>query len=101
MQWGVLGHARAALLGPPRGFLQLSSTKTVIVPPTFVVLLALEAFWLQCLCILRSLWSKIRPNFDEFANRASVKTENRESAGYAVPAILSQGSGLREIVTKS
>ena len=38
MQWGALGDARAALLGPLRGFLQLSPTKSAVFPPTFAML---------------------------------------------------------------
>ena len=38
------GDARAALLGPLRGFLQLSSIKSAVFPPTFAILFAVQAF---------------------------------------------------------
>ena len=38
MQWGALGVARAALLGPLHGFMQLSPTKSAVFPPTFAML---------------------------------------------------------------
>ena len=45
----------------------------------------LGAFFVHCLAIL----AKIRLKSGDFADRVAGKTENRKSAGYAVPAILS------------
>ena len=36
-----------------------------------------------------AIWAKIRLKSGGFADRVDEKTENRKSAGYAVPAILS------------
>ena len=45
----------------------------------------LSAFFMSFLAIL----AKIRLKSVDFADRVAGKTENRKSAGYAVPAILS------------
>ena len=88
MQWGALGDARAALLGPLRGFLQQSSIKSAVFPNfCYFVRRAsvLGAIFVHFLAIL----AKIRLKSGDFVDRVAGKTENRKSAGYAVPAILS------------
>ena len=87
MQWGALGDAWAALLGPLRGFLQLSSVKSAVFPPTFAILFAVQPFSVRL--YFPVILSKILLKSGDFADRVAGKTENRKSAGYAVPVILS------------
>ena len=80
MQWGALGDARAALLGPLRGFLQLSSIKSAAFSANFCYFVrrasVLGAIFMYVLAIL----AKIRLKSGDFADRVAGKTENRKSA---------------------